>query len=366
MQPTPQSPRPGPPHQNVHPNRQVPLDQRGQQRPGHNGSAMPPPGAQPGGRRRSGSDQRRKPSLNAQPRGNRQPAPGPPAQWDEKGKPSSKDKRRGRALAREERWQNNRLAVPYRTDGPKITFGIIWFALIVGAALLGVSTGDPAVGSLGIAVVGAPIAALAALQTAHAWFPKLSAPRLWMASTAYLIGIGGFFEAPGVIIGFAFGVLVVSLYVLLYRGHQRPPLQLFDILARSAIPAGLVIACMAAIAKSDVSALVSLILLISAYEAGDFLVGTGSANAIEGPMAGIVALGTVAFLLFLTLPPPFTESTVLLFALLTAICCPLGQVLASGLLPRGAAWAPALRRIDSYLIAAPLWLVLLNQVQVVG
>lgn len=182
-----------------------------------------------------------------------------------------------------------------------------------------------------------------------------------MATASYIVGLSGFFSIPGVIIGAAFGVLVVSLYVLLYRGHQRPPLQLMDVLARSALPVGVAIACLAAIARVDVSGLVSLILLVSAYEAGDFLVGSGSSNAVEGPLAGLVALGAITFLLFLTLPPPFTESTVLLFALVTAICCPLGQIVASGLLPRGAAWAPALRRLDSYLIAAPLWLVLLDQ-----
>jgi hypothetical protein len=56
----------------------------------------------------------------------------------------------------------------------------------------------------------------------------------------------------------------------------------------------------------------------------------------------------------------------MLFGILTALSCPLGQLLASALLPRGAAWAPALRRIDSYLLAAPLWLVLLTITPVAG
>ena len=45
----------------------------------------------------------------------------------------------------------------------------------------------------------------------------------------------------------------------------------------------------------------------------------------------------------------------------TGLCCPLGQLVASALLPRGNAWAPALRRLDSYLVAAPLWLVLVRE-----
>jgi CDP-diglyceride synthetase len=101
--------------------------------------------------------------------------------------------------------------------------------------------------------------------------------------------------------------------------------------------------------------------LISAYESGDFIVGSGSANAFEGPLAGLVSLGAVAFLLFLIQPAPFDSFTILLFAALAAVCCPLGQILASGLLPRGNAWAPALRRLDSYLLAAPIWLILVLQ-----
>ena len=75
-------------------------------------------------------------------------------------------------------------------------------------------------------------------------------------------------------------------------------------------------------------------------------------------MAGLVSLGVVAFLLFLVQPAPFDSRSILLFAVLAGVCCPLGQILASGLLPRGNAWAPALRRLDSYLLAAPIWLLL--------
>lgn len=267
-----------------------------------------------------------------------------------------------RARAREARWQSKRLAVPYPTDGPKITFGICWFALLVGAVLLGAYFDDPVIASVAVAGVAAPIAGLAGLQTGNAWFPQLSATRTWTASAAYLTGISGFYGAWGVPIGVAMGLILLLFYVLLYRGHRRTPAQLFDVLARSAIPAGLAVASLAALGGVGIGAQISLILLVSAYETGDFIVGTGSANAIEGPLAGLVALGAMTFLLFLVQPAPFETTTILLFAALAGICCPLGQILASGLLPRGNAWAPALRRLDSYLLAAPLWLVLIDRV----
>lgn len=267
-----------------------------------------------------------------------------------------------RARAREARWANNRLAVPYPTDGPKVTFGVLWFALLIGAVLLGSYFDDPAIASVAVAGVAAPVAGLAGLQTGNAWFPNLQATRGWTAAAAYLTGLAGFYGPWGVVVGATLGVIVVLFYLVLYRGHRRSAAQLFDVLFRSTIPVGVAVASLAALASVGVGAQVSLILLVSAYEAGDFIVGTGASNAFEGPLAGVVTMGAVTFLLFLVQPAPFDATSVLLFALLAAICCPLGQIMASGLLPRGNAWAPALRRLDSYLLAAPIWLLLILQV----
>lgn len=266
-----------------------------------------------------------------------------------------------RARAREARWQHNRLAVPYPTDGPKVTFGLLWFLALVGASLLGAYFDEPAIGAVAVAGVAAPIAGLAGLQTGNAWFPSLSATRGWVAVAAYIAGISGFFGPWGVVIGAALGLIVLLFYIVLYRGHRRPAAQLFDVLFRSAIPVGVAVGSLAALGSVGIGVQLSLIALVSAYETGDFLVGSGSANAVEGPLAGLVSLGAVAFLLFLLQPAPFDAFSILLFAALAAVCCPLGQILASGLLPRGNAWAPALRRLDSYLIVAPIWLILVVQ-----
>lgn len=266
-----------------------------------------------------------------------------------------------RARAREARWQNNRLAVPYPTDGPKITFGILWFLALVGAAVLGAYVDRSSVSSVAVAAVAGPIAALAGLQAGNAWFPTQGATRSWTAAAAYLTGLAGLVGPWGVPVGLILGFITVLFYVMLYRGHRRTSAELLDVLCRSAIPAGLAVASLAALGSVGIGVQISLILLVSAYEAGDFIVGSGSSNAIEGPLAGLVALGVMAFLLFLIQPAPFDATSVLLFAVVAGICCPLGQVLASGLLPRGNAWAPALRRLDSYLLAAPIWLVLVLQ-----
>jgi hypothetical protein len=272
---------------------------------------------------------------------------------------------RQRARAREARWQNNRLAVPYPTDGPKITFGVLWFLALIGGIMFGASLDQSAVAAVAVAGIGAPIAGLAGLQTGNAWFPRQPATRAWCAAAAYLTGIAGFAGPWGVVVGLTLGLLTLLCYVVLYRGHRRTQGELIDVLVRSAIPAGLAVASLAALGSVGIGALVSLILLVSAYESGDFLVGTGSANAFEGPLAGLVSLGAVTFILFLVQPAPFDGPSLLLFAVVAGVCCPLGQILASALLPRGNAWAPALRRLDSYLLAAPIWLILGLQVPAV-
>ncbi|MEM9653646.1 MAG: hypothetical protein AAGA65_16255 [Actinomycetota bacterium] len=297
------------------------------------------------------------PNPTGQPRQLGPLGPDGQAGWRERRDQSS----RNRVRAREARWQNNRLAVPYPTDGPKITLGVFWFLLLVGAVLLGSYLNQGAIAAVAIAGVAAPVAGLAGLQTGNAWFPSIPATRGWTAVAAYLTGIAGFYGPWGVVVGIFVGVITLMFYVTLYRGHARTTAQLFDVLIRSAIPAGVAVASLAALGVVGIGVQISLILLVSAYEAGDFIVGSGSSNAVEGPMAGLVSLGAVTFLLFLILPAPFEASSILLFAALAGICCPLGQILASALLPRGNAWAPALRRLDSYLLAAPIWLLLAVQ-----
>jgi hypothetical protein len=239
--------------------------------------------------------------------------------------------------------------VPYRTDGPRVTFGALWFVLLVGAIVLS---------PVAVAILVSVVAALAALQNTHAWFPDSSSARVWAAAAALTGGLGGFLGGLGVVAGvglsaavcLAFGVAVPSRYPVGY---------MIGVLLRSSVPPALAASSLAALAGRELGAVIALVAMVSAYEMGDFIVGSGSNNAVEGPVSGVVALGSVVFILWILVPAPFTQQGIVLFGVLTALCSPLGQVYASALLPRGAAWAPALRRIDSYLVAAPLWLLLL-------
>ena len=48
------------------------------------------------------------------------------------------------------------------------------------------------------------------------------------------------------------------------------------------------------------------------------------------------------------------------FTGLAALCCPVGQLVGSALLPDPDSPAPALRRIDSLLVLGPLWAYLIG------
>jgi len=262
-----------------------------------------------------------------------------------------------RAIARESRWRHHRFAVPYRTAGPKVTFGVIWFVAVVAGALFYA----PAAG-----VFLAGVAVLAALQSADAHFAGHGSISRDMslglagglAGLIALAGLTGMFYVGLVTV---LGVVVCVAVAVWAEGFDDydAVVEATQISIRSAIPVGVAAGSMTALGLVAPFALVTLVVLISAYEIGDFAVGTGSANALEGPIAGVAFLAVVAYAARLLPLEPMTAETIVAFGALTAVCCPLGQILASALLPHGDRWAPALRRLDSYLLAAPLWLLLL-------
>ena len=131
-----------------------------------------------------------------------------------------------------------------------------------------------------------------------------------------------------------------------------------EILIRSSLPAGLAAGSLLALRVDEPGAFLAVVALVSAYETGDFLIGSGSPNAVEGPVAGLVAMAVIGYGLTVFPPDPFTSTSIPAFVLLAAIGAVLGPVAASAILPRGIAWSPGLRRLDSYLLTAPMFLLL--------
>ena len=240
-----------------------------------------------------------------------------------------------------------RIAVVYDVDGPRVRLGLAWFAGVMVAT---------AVSPVALAGVLAVAAAFAARQLVRAW-GSVS----WQVDVATGLGALPVLAAlvgTRAIVGAVVLALVVAVGASFAPGGPRLPgsggrLAAAGILAMAVVPAvgG---ACAVLVRSESIIAALVLVLVASAYEVGDYIVGSGASNPVEGPLAGITTATLVALPLALVLVEPYDAAGVILLAF-TAVACPLGQLLASAVLPGAGAYAPALRRIDTLLVLAPLW-----------
>ncbi len=239
-----------------------------------------------------------------------------------------------------------RLISGYDLDGPRVRLGIAWFVLALLCAWAGM---------VAVAVLFGLIAAVAALQTSAAW------RRAGFRSNQLLAGIGALVVTLAATLGIAFTGLALIVFVLVALGvayvqpGRLPPLPRAAITVRSGFFVALAAASAVLIDRTDAAALITLIVLVSGYEMGDFLVGTGASNPVEGPVAGIAAVIVLTFAVSVFQFPPFDSGSAWVFGGLAAVLAPLGRFAAPILLPVPDARVPALRRLDSYLLVTPVW-----------
>jgi hypothetical protein len=240
-----------------------------------------------------------------------------------------------------------RLAVVYDIEGPRIRLGVAWFAAALAATLVSAPT---------TALVYAAAAGLAARQIVRAW-GSVSWQADVAAATAALPVLAALVGVPFALMTAGL-VVAVSIGCSLAPDGERLPgsggrLAAAGIMCLSLVPA-LAGASFVLIRVESVIAAVVLLLMVSAYEAGDYIVGSGASNPVEGPLAGITTSTLVALPLALVLVEPFDAAGLGLLAF-AAVACPLGQIVASAALPGAGAHAPALRRLDTLLVLAPVW-----------
>jgi hypothetical protein len=132
-------------------------------------------------------------------------------------------------------------------------------------------------------------------------------------------------------------------------------LGLGGVVVRAGILPGLVAASAVLVARTDVTTFVVLLLLISGYEMGDYLVGTGAGSRIEGPAAGIAAVLVLTFGVAVYQLGVLDTTAAWVFGGLVAATAPLGPLVAAALVPTATAVGPALRRLDSWIVTGPLW-----------
>jgi hypothetical protein len=256
----------------------------------------------------------------------------------------------GNRLRARRKYKRRRLAVVYDVNGPHMRLGIAWFVVAVGAL---------AVGRFGVAALYAATAAFAALQTAREWRKAGARPhRLAAGGGALVIGACGAVSSALVgvaILGFV-GVALFFAYGAAATSRRRvKPIDAAGFTIRCGLFAGFAAACVAITARYSLTGAVGLVVVVAAYEVGDYLIGSGARNPFEGPVAGAAAIVVVTFAITAIGLKPFVFPGSFALAGLAAALCPLGQLMASALLPRVDAPASALRRIDSLLLLAPVW-----------
>ena len=266
--------------------------------------------------------------------------------------PAKKSGRRARAdakqrarLAKMRARSGSRWRIHYDVDGPRVRLGIAWFVVAMVALALG---------TVGATVFFGVAFAAAASHTVRTWRARKHPvdPRVALGGTAVVVvsaAIGP--QAMGV----ALIVATVAAIVLAGGSGALGSLAASGTVLQALVPTAVAGGCLVLLADREVWAVIALVLLASAYETGDYLIGSGAANAVEGPVAGGAAVLVTALVVAAAGFPPFDVTEAMIFSVAVAPLAFLGQLLASAMLPHARAFAPALRRVDSLLVAAPLW-----------
>ena len=248
-------------------------------------------------------------------------------------------------LAKMRARSGSRWRVHYDIDGPRVRLGLLWFV----GAMVALAVGLVAV----TAYFGVAFAAAAA-HTVRTWRARGQAldPRVALGCTAFVVGCAAFGPpAMGLALLVATGVVVV----LSGGGGVSRAVAGAGTMLQSFLPTAVAGGCVVLLADREVWAVIALVLLTSAYETGDYLIGSGAANAVEGPVAGAAAVLVMSLVVAAAGVPPFDVGEAMLLGVLVAPLAFAGQMLGSAMLPHSRAFAPALRRVDSLLVAAPFW-----------
>ena len=231
-------------------------------------------------------------------------------------------------------------AVRHDIQGPKVRLGVVWFAGSVGACVLS---------PLLLASVMAVAAALAADQVVR--LHDRGAGGSLLENSVRLVALLGAASLPlaasqgADTLAAAMVAIVIGSLVATGAGAALPLL--------AALPFGLAAASPVLLQRLGTAAGLFLVVLVAAYDAGDFIVGTGAVTTWEGPAAGVAAVAVTGFAMAVLAPQPLREEGAATLALLVALLAPLGPPLASLLVGDGATPARFVRRLDSLLIAGP-------------
>lgn len=241
------------------------------------------------------------------------------------------------------------LAVAPDVDGPKVRLGVCWFAGTLAAAAV-----DP----VALALVLATAAAFAADQvvrlqeraSAGVLEDPLRLPAVLAAAALPLAALGG----ADLVTAAAAASTVVVLAARMWSGPVGGAVGDVALVLGGAVPFGLAAGAPVLLSGFDWTAAVVLLVLVAAYDAGDFLVGSGSHTPWEGPVAGVLAVLVCGFGTWVWAPPPLEGHGVLALVAATAALAPFGPPAASVLIGDGVRPARFVRRLDTLLVLGPV------------
>jgi hypothetical protein len=231
---------------------------------------------------------------------------------------------------------------------------VVWAILTVGAMLAG---------PVWVAVLMAPVAALAAASGTRSWqVPSRrrgergrARPVLPTASMAAggaalitLASAVGPLPAGALAVLIAAGIVAATAF-----GPQGAPGATRRVLI-VLLPAG---AGAALVLSRSLGLSAGLVLAGTAclYDAGAYLIGSGARTVVEGPIAGLANVAALTLLVAAVLVPPFRGDSPWILGGLAAVLAPIGPFVARRLIGHPRARVPALRRLDSLLVLGPSW-----------
>lgn len=229
-----------------------------------------------------------------------------------------------------------------RVVGPHARLGLVWFVLAMVAL---------AAGRVGLVVLLAPCAGLAALQAVRSRraHPRPSAPVAAAGAALVVVAAAAGPLAVGGVALLLVGTVVASVVV---GGNARVE-PVGTLVAAGVI--GLACASPVLLLHDGIVAVFVLLTFAAVHDASAYVVGTGAGSAWEGPAAGAASIAAVTLGVAAVLVPPFRGATPWLLGGIAIVLAPLGPYVASALMGDRRANVPALRRIDSLLVLAPVW-----------
>jgi molybdopterin synthase sulfur carrier subunit len=236
------------------------------------------------------------------------------------------------------------LTVVPDTDKPHVRLGLLWILVTVAAVVAGRPT-------LGLWM--SAMAAVAAAQVTKVWMERHERPVSYVAvagAAAFPLAAIGGLETLNVLIVLTVVITLLARLSTMTKAPSRDVALTLMII----LPIGLATAAPVLLRNLGIAAPLALFAFAAAHDMGAYLVGTGAANDWEGPVAGVASIFCVT-LFVAVLVPSFGGGGPFLLGLVAGILAPLGPLAASIVLGDRDAKAPALRRLDSLLLLAPVW-----------